>query len=108
MKFLRFAAEEPEMSLLSELEGWYSENCDGDWEHQSGIKLTTLDNPGWYLEIDLDGTRLEKKPFVEFRQNYGEAHDWIRCWVDDKVFRGACGTGQLEVMISKFVEWAGL
>jgi hypothetical protein len=36
---------------------WYIKNCNGDWEHQYGVKIETLDNPGWHVEIDLIGTR---------------------------------------------------
>jgi hypothetical protein len=41
------------------LDEWFGKQSNGDWEHQSGIELTTTDNPGWWLEIDLDGTSHE-------------------------------------------------
>jgi hypothetical protein len=44
------------MDPLSLLQNWYSTQCDGDWEHQYGVSLDTLDNPGWRLKIDLCGT----------------------------------------------------
>jgi hypothetical protein len=44
------------MQSLSRLEKWYSAQCDGDWEHQYGVQLKTLDNPGWTFEVDLCGT----------------------------------------------------
>jgi immunity protein 53 of polymorphic toxin system len=41
------------------LETWFLSQCDGDWEHDARIEISTLDNPGWYLSIDLTATDLE-------------------------------------------------
>ncbi len=38
---------------------WFEEQCNGDWEHIYGIKIYTLDNPGWAVKIDLYDTDLE-------------------------------------------------
>ena len=43
-------------AALVYLDEWFGKQCDRDWEHLNGIKLETTDNPGWWLEIDLDGT----------------------------------------------------
>jgi len=48
------------MNALSELQKWYFAQCDGDWEHSYGVRIDTVDNPGWTLEIDLVGTNLDK------------------------------------------------
>jgi len=32
---------------LKWLQQWYSEHCDGAWEHGFGITIETIDNPGW-------------------------------------------------------------
>ncbi|WP_203237204.1 Imm53 family immunity protein [Streptomyces gilvosporeus] len=32
---------------LSSLTAWYTSQCDGGWEHEYGIRIETLDNPGW-------------------------------------------------------------
>ena len=44
------------------LEQWYVAQCDGDWEHAKGVKIETLDNPGWLLTVDLAGTEREGRP----------------------------------------------
>jgi len=41
---------------LRALEDWYASVCDGDWEHTYGVKIGTLDNPGWTVDIDLRQT----------------------------------------------------
>ncbi|MDO7908781.1 Imm53 family immunity protein [Paenibacillus sp. JX-17] len=43
------------MEILKWLQEWYASQCDGDWEHSNGIKITSIDNPGWYVEINIDG-----------------------------------------------------
>ncbi len=37
---------------IERLVRWYAERCDGEWEHHHGVKVESLDNPGWRLEID--------------------------------------------------------
>jgi hypothetical protein len=46
---------------LSGLQDWYARQCDGDWEHQFGISIESLDNPGWPIRIDLHGTALAER-----------------------------------------------
>ena len=52
---------ENQKELFKELQDWYQQECDGNWEHQYGIKIDTLDNHGWYVAIDLVETSLENK-----------------------------------------------
>ncbi len=51
------------MNTLARLERRYDAQCDEDWEHAWGVTIVTLDNPGWDVQIDLDGTYLESVPF---------------------------------------------
>ncbi len=37
-------------AALSRLQRWYSAQCDGDWEHGLGVRIETLDNPGWMVQ----------------------------------------------------------
>lgn len=41
------------MELLRFLQDWYLSQCDGDWEHQLGIDIGTIDNPGWTVKVSL-------------------------------------------------------
>jgi hypothetical protein len=47
---------------LSWLQRWYSAHCDGEWEHGFGVTIETLDNPGWSVKIDVEGTELVFTP----------------------------------------------
>lgn len=48
---------------LNWLMNWYVRECNNDWEHSYGVKIDTLDNPGWTIEIDLRETSLEGRSF---------------------------------------------
>ena len=84
---------------LAWLQHWYVFRCNGEWEHHHGLKLQTLDNPGWWLKIDLTGTELEGHAFPEIRE--GQPSDDLDGWqlsgswwvvtVKDGKFDAACG-----------------
>jgi hypothetical protein len=91
--------------VLSDLQQWYSAQCDGDWEHGSGINIDTLDNPGWSLKVNLEGTLLEAKLFSEINIK-NDRHSWMHCSVKDKQFLGAGDPSRLEEMLTIFITWA--
>lgn len=31
---------------------WVAAQCNGEWEHSAIIKITALDNPGWWMEVE--------------------------------------------------------
>lgn len=74
------------MGPLESLAAWYSLNCNGTWEHQYGVEISTLDNPGWQVKIDLRGTRLDvvDGPRVEVTRSES---DWVTCRVVDGQYR---------------------
>lgn len=90
--------------LLTALQEWYHSNCDGDWEHEFGIKIQNLDNPGWTVSIPITGTPLESRAFstVEWRRG---ADDWINCSVNDEAFNGHGGSRNLVDIIRVFIGW---
>lgn len=38
---------------VNAIQQWYARQCDGDWEHASGIRIESTDNPGWQATIQL-------------------------------------------------------
>ncbi len=97
-------------SALSQLQEWYLSQCDGDWEHGYGVSITTLDNPGWSLFVNLEDTELEDVPFAERREGFDDelAEDkleWLICRKQDAKFSGDGGPRQLERIISIFLDW---
>lgn len=93
------------MNVLNWLMAWYKSNCDGDWEHLFGVKIDTLDNPGWSIDIDLLDTPLEDKTFKMIEKNNGE-DDWFFCQVKDNVFSGRGDPDKLNSILEIFKDWA--
>ncbi|MFG0284068.1 MAG: immunity 53 family protein [Phycisphaerales bacterium JB039] len=102
---------------LLRLMKWYDARCDGEWEHSFGIKIETLDNPGWSIEVDLSGSGLEDRAFERLERGVGDDnHDdegcetgpWMVCWVADQRYHAACGPAQLREALTVFLDWAGV
>jgi hypothetical protein len=68
---------------LSWLQQWYSEQCDDEWEHGSGITIETIDNPGWSVKIRVEGTELASAQFEPVKSALSET-DWIQCRVAER------------------------
>ena len=92
------------MNELEWLEQYYLECCNGDWEHSWGIRIDTIDNPGWCVKISLRDTTLETVYFEEMSLERTEL-DWIMCRVKDENFEGHGGTGNLREIIQVFRDW---
>ncbi|RFM25827.1 hypothetical protein DXN05_22980 [Deminuibacter soli] len=77
--------------------------CDGDWEHEYGIKTETTDNPGWSVTIDLADTAWENLEFdwilIEIDDN-----NWYGYKVKNKKFFGTGDLNKLELLLEKFKE----
>jgi hypothetical protein len=92
-------------TALSRLQRWYSAQCDGDWEHSLGVRIESLDNPGWMVTIHLRDTPLEAAAFPEVRK-IDDDREWVDCKVTAGEFRGAGGPHMLGAIIEIFVQWA--
>lgn len=100
------------MTTLAKLQEWYICQCDEDWEHSYGVRIETLDNPGWLLTIDLTGTALKDRAFPIYSYGTDETADtsgadWVDCRISENKFQAAGGPAQLEEMINIFLTWAG-
>lgn len=60
------------MEDLKWIENWYLKNCDGNWEHSYGVEIGNIDNPGWYIKIDLKETYLKEKTNLSFMRKRGK------------------------------------
>jgi hypothetical protein len=61
---------------LSALERWYASQCDGEWEHGYGVRIDTLDNPGWRVHIGLHGTKKQDASLARVALTRSQ-DDWI-------------------------------
>lgn len=86
---------------ISFLEDWYAQQCDGDWEHEWGVEIATLDNPGWQVTINLEGT-----PWADRQQereiHERTEHDWYHAWSDGHTWEASCGPQNLSEVLGRF------
>jgi hypothetical protein len=92
-------------ACIAWIQKWYARQCDGDWEHSWGASIRTLDNPGWLVKINLEGTDLEGQAFPEIAKLEPE-RAWLSCKIVDKQFQGAGGPHMLGDILAAFVHWA--
>ena len=93
------------MNRFVQLQTWYASHCNGDWEHSYGVKIDSLDNPGWWVKIDLTDTELEHVQFPQLSEHRSETN-WLDCKVKDRVFEGAGDASKLETILGVFFDWA--
>src|SRR5919112_2420680 len=101
------------------LQNWYRMHCDGGWEHDYAITIGTLDNPGWYVVINLVNTALEAAAFEPVRKHRSD-EDWVECrivetqaegrweWIGEvggRQYEGAGGSHNLLELVQIFREW---
>ena len=91
---------------LRHLQEWCASHCDGGWEHQYGVSIETLDNPGWTFKVQLTGTELFDRAFDEIHVEGKEKNDWYICRTRNHTFEGACGPHHLNTVIAVFLNWA--
>lgn len=97
--------------MIGELEKWYLSQCNEEWEHAYGIEIGTLDNPGWFLKVDLHTTYLETKGYQPC--SYGirdggepNGNNWLVTKVEERKFIGYGGPKKLGELINTFLTWA--
>ena len=94
------------MTELAALSAWYAAHCDGVWEHDHGVVIETLDNPGWRLLVDLRGTALEARHFDDVSAGDPSTNDWKVLRVRNARFEGMGDPSRLGEIIRGFVDWA--
>ncbi len=93
-------------SALKRLSDWYLAQCDGLWEHGQGLSITTIDNPGFALKINLKGTPLEDAVFDRIEVEYETEEHWYTCWKEDGTFNAAGAPSRVDDMIECFLDWS--
>lgn len=89
------------MTILNWLSNWYKDNCDGYWEHDFGVKIETIDNPGWSVQIDLINTRyvFEDQEWVFHEKSDG---DWYGFKIQGGIFYASGDPGKLDFLLNVF------
>ena len=95
----------PTESPLAFLTRWFAEHCDGDWEHDLGISLETLDNPGWALDVRIGDTSLQEIVMDWHRNDESDAR-WMHWRSTGETFEARCGASDLERALDAFRTFA--
>ncbi|MDO6381433.1 Imm53 family immunity protein [Leptospira santarosai] len=86
---------------------WYSDQCNGNWELENQIKIYTLDNPGWDIEIGLKSTILENYK-IESDSIETEETDWYLYYIRNSVYDAGGDPSKLPVLVEVFRSiWEG-
>lgn len=91
------------MEILDWMQNWFKSNCDGDWEHGEGIQITTLDNPGWEVEIDISKTSIANLNLKSILNEKGK-NDWYGVKIENQKFIASGDAGKLKFLLGLFKE----
>jgi hypothetical protein len=99
------------MNTIQRLQAWYKRQCNGVWEHSSGIHIESCDNPGWWVKIDLSGTSLLDRTYTEVSdgvdgRRFPLGSQWMSCRVEGSTWHGAGDETKLESILEEFLRWA--
>jgi len=93
------------MDILGWLEEWYTSNCDGYWEHvYNNVSITTLDNPGWRVRINVSETIHEDTVFNKISIERTD-NDWIFCEKKEGSISCAGGSRNLKEILEIIRKW---
>ncbi|WAS93736.1 immunity 53 family protein [Nannocystis punicea] len=92
--------------VLTRLQSWYASMCNDSWEHAHGVRIDTLDNPGWLVRIELGGAVLPAESFQPVIIDRSDS-DWVRCRVEDGSFQATGGVANLLEILEIFLRFAG-
>ena len=89
---------------LEWLDEWYRHQCNGEWEHKQGMRLRMLDDPGWQLTIQLEGTSAKNTRPQRLRMET-RGGGWLACSIGAERFEGSGDPRKLEQIIGVFRRW---
>jgi hypothetical protein len=94
------------------LERWYQSRCDGEWEHDHGVTIQSLDNPGWLVTIELQhlvsAQRANDRVLAVVGEPPSDANGnlggviWMECKIESGKFVGAGDPTQLRAILAQF------
>lgn len=97
--------------MLARLQTWYGRQCNGIWEHSSGITINSCDNPGLWVKVDVLGTPLCSQEFSEISEGvdarrFALGPSWFNCHVEGGIWHGVGDETKFERILETFLDWA--
>lgn len=102
--------QRPTADELARLQDWYAGNCNGDWEHSAGVRIESVDNPGWVVRVDIPGTPVEGRVLDRVIVDDTE-ENWLHYWSDGDAIRAAAAPRRLRdalhAVLGLLADWEG-
>lgn len=89
------------MEILDWIQDWFKSQCDGDWEKDEVIQITTLPTPGWEVEIDISKTSIANLE-IKWILNEINRQDWYGVKVENQKFLAAGDASKLIFLLDLF------
>lgn len=89
------------MDSLAWLQQWYLSRCNEEWEFAEGIKILSVSNPGWSVEISVADTKLADS-HIPFKLVRNSNNDWHGYLIEDGIFTGSGDPNKLSFIIELF------
>lgn len=92
-----------QIEVLEWIQNWFKDNCDGEWEKSEVIQITTIENPGWEVEVDISNTSIANTT-INWILNENNKHDWYGVKIENQKFTAAGDPGKLIFLLGLFKE----
>ena len=92
------------MDSSKKLQTIISHFINGQWEHEEGVIIQTIDNPGWMIKVSLYGTFLQGCDFTEVEKELS-TKEWYVCRVKNGYFEGFGSVNNLDNIVDVLYGW---
>ena len=91
---------------IKRLEKWFEKRCNGDWEHQGGIKIETYDNPCWGITVYFDDSENSVDKLIVGKSVERSDTDFVKLSYDysNNSLKISCGILNLSEAIGIFLD----
>lgn len=89
------------MKCLEKIQVWFECQCDGEWEHFNGIEITTTDNPGWSISIDIKQADISNYDINKYNFDKDE-NNWSFIKIENNKFTANVSANNLSMAIDVF------
>ena len=87
--------------MIKWIEQWYNSHCNGNWEHDHVIKIESLDNPGWHVEINFQDTDISLDDFL-WKVYEKSENDWIGYSIKNNIYTASGDSLKLNLLLEVF------
>jgi hypothetical protein len=88
---------------IAQICSWYAAQCNGDWEHKYGVRIDSLDNPGWQVAVDVAETDRAGTPFAPIEWQGSDR--WLTAEREGDEVVMYCGPRELDAALEILATW---